>query len=219
MPSKALLPPILAACGALLLCACRTAPGAPSPAPHALEPAADPDSRRLDLLSQASGEEGDLLQAAVRHDDFGGSLQMGEAIEAYADGEELRSLLLAQAAVGADPGNGARRKLLETLEAKTGLTADPEGMLPLKALVHLELKRADEHFFGERFGAALQACRRALLLSPKEHEGWMRLGSTHYALGEMDRAKAAYLRARALDPKDAHLERFLLERGWLPNRP
>jgi tetratricopeptide (TPR) repeat protein len=173
------------------------------------------DARRAELLAEAGGGH-DLLAEALRSDDFGGPVTTGEAIEAYAEGRELKAVLLAQAALGADPGNGARRRLLSALEKKTGLKADAEGILPMDGLVHLELKRAEEAFFSERFGAAVQACRRVLLLDPDSRDAWLRLGSAHYALGDEDRAKAAYLRARQLEPGDAGLDRFLETRGWLP---
>ena len=186
------------------------------------EPAAakapDPrmDARRTEPLSEAGGAH-DLLAEALRSDEYGGSLQAGEAIEAYAAGEEQKALLMAQVALGSDPGNGARRRLLSAIEKNTGMKADPDGILPLEALVHLELQRAEEAFFSELFGAAVQACRRALILSPDSSEAWLRLGSAHYALGDEERARASYLRARELGPGDADLERFLETRGWLPD--
>jgi hypothetical protein len=59
----------------------------------------------------------------------------GTALEAYAAGEELKAVLFAQAALGADVGNGARRRLLHVLAAETGISFDPEGVLPPSGLV------------------------------------------------------------------------------------
>ena len=169
----------------------------------------------LDTVSDGRNLFGDLL----RKDPYDGALLAGFAIEAYAEGKDLKAVLFAQAALGADPGNNSRRNLLKAIEGLTGIDADREGILPLNSLIHLELKRANQAFFSERFGEAVQACRRALSLDPENAEGWSRLGSAHYAMGEKNPARAAFHRALESDPYDEELQRILEEKDWSIPRP
>ncbi|MFA5139269.1 MAG: tetratricopeptide repeat protein [Elusimicrobiota bacterium] len=177
--------------------------------------AADAAARRVDLLRSAGISEAELKRA-LELDPYGGEAQAAEAIEAYASGEELKAMLLAQAAAGAEPGSGPRRKLLKGLEEKTGIEADPAEILPLPGIVHLELQRAEEAFFAEKYGAAVQACRKALLLEPGNAQAWTRLGSAHHALGDAVSANEAYQKALVFSPKDDELRAFMKERGYLP---
>lgn len=189
-----------------------TAFGCAAPQPKSAEkPSA---SRRVDLLRSAGISEAELEQL-LEPDSYGGETHAAEAIEAYTSGEELKALLLAQAAAGAEPGSGPRRRLLKGIEDKTGLKADPDGILPVSGLVHLELQHADEAFFAERYGAAVQSCRRALLLQPDNAEAFKRLGSAHYALQDAASAKEAYQKALELSPKDEELKAFMREKGYL----
>lgn len=175
---------------------------------------AETASRRVDLLRSAGISEAGLVQA-LEPDSYGGQRQAAEAIEAYASGEDLKALLLAQAAAGAEPGSGPRRRLLAGIEAKTGLASDPEGVLPLSGLVHLELRRAEEAFFAEKYGAAVQACRRVLLLEPGNAQAWTRLGSALYAVGDSVGANEAYRKALVFSPNDEELKAFMREKGYL----
>lgn len=170
--------------------------------------------RRRSLLKEIGADKEDPYLDLLRSDGYDGPLMAGRAIESYAEGRYLAAVLFAQAAVGADPGNGSRRRLLSAISKATKIPTDPEGLLPLEALVHRELKRADTAFFDEKFGAAIQHARRALLLDDSNNGGWLRLGSAHYAIGERRRARRAYKKASIIDPNDRQLSRFMKERGW-----
>lgn len=193
---------------------------APVPTPP-VAPAAAPrtdrsrtDARRAALLSRLG--DAAALSELLRADDLDGPLLAGTALEAYAEGSELKAVLFAQAALGADLGNSSRRKFLNILAVETGIPFDPEGVLPPAGLVQHELARAEAAFFERRFGAATQFCRRALLVSPKDARAWTRLGSTYYAVGDEARARQAYSQALTLDPNEPTLTRFMTERGWMP---
>lgn len=191
-------------------------PAPPSAAAALTAPAGDrsrADARRTALLARLG--DASALNELLRADDLDGPLLSGTALEAYAEGSELKAVLFAQAALGADLGNAARRKLLNILAAETGIPFDPEGVLPPAALVQHELSRAEAAFFEKRFGAAAQFCRRALLVSPEDSGAWTRLGSTYFAVGDETRARQAYAKALTLDPDDPTLTRFMTERGWL----
>ncbi|HBL18656.1 MAG TPA: hypothetical protein DD417_18325 [Elusimicrobia bacterium] len=182
-------------------------------APAAAERLRRMNSRRSELLDEVGGLD-EAVPQLYRRDDQDGPSAAARAVEAYADEQSLESVLYAQAALGADPGNPARQRLLKVLEAKTGLPGDPDGILPLTALIQHERQKADQAFFDQRFGAALQACRKVLLLTPEDSRAWVRLGSIQFALGDLPRAEAAYRKARALDPKDAEVVVFMNEHGW-----
>lgn len=180
----------------------------PSPSPGEISLV---NMRRSDIL-KGLGDGG--LGGLLRADDLEGPLLAGVALEAYAEGNELKAVLFAQAALGADPGNGIRRRFLHAVASGTGIPFDPEGVLPPSALVQHELARAETAFFDRRFGAAAQFCRRALLIAPEDATAWTRLGSSLYAVGDEERAKQAYSRAVALKPGDKSLVKFMAERGW-----
>ncbi|MFH1726285.1 MAG: tetratricopeptide repeat protein [Elusimicrobiota bacterium] len=171
------------------------------------------NTRRSGLLAELG--KLDAPSPELYSDEGGdGPLHAGLAIESFAAGENMKAVLYAQAALGADPGNGARRTLLRVLEKRTGIKADPDGVLPLHALVHHELRQASQAFFDRRFGAAIQACRRALLLAPDDSRAWTKLGSAQYALGNERRARTSLRKALELNPDDRSLSRFIEERGW-----
>jgi len=136
------------------------------------------------------------------------------ALDAYVRRQPLQAVLFAQAAVGEDPDNEARRLLLSALARRTGVDADPQGLLPLSVLVEYELRSAEDAFFDRRFGSAAQHCRRALLLEPGSAKAWQKLGSALYAQGEEAQAREAYRRALRADPRDERLHAFLQEKGW-----
>lgn len=191
-------------------------PAPPSAAEALTAPPGDrsrTDARRAALLARLG--DAAALNELLRADDLDGPLLSGTALEAYAEGSELKAVLFAQAALGADLGNSSRRKFLNILATETGIPFDPEGVLPPAALVHHELARAEAAFFEKRYGAAAQFCRRALLVSPEHAGAWTRLGSTYYAVGDEARARQAYAKALSLDPDDPTLTKFLTERGWM----
>lgn len=202
---------------------------APGVEPRSAAPAAPADPaadgrvgvRRSMLLQDlrtnfpADFSDANPLGGLLRADEYEGALDAGRAIEAFASGDDLKSLLFAQAAVGADPGNTARRSLLHWISKKTGVRPDPEGELPRRALLAYELSAAGGAFFEERFGEALQRARRAILLDESSAEAWKRKASAELALKDEGRARASYKKARELDPDDERLDRFLSERGWL----
>jgi tetratricopeptide (TPR) repeat protein len=211
------------AAAALLLAAAACAPRATAarsperPAAPALAETPRENARRSALLKRLG--DASAFNDLLRADDLDGPLLAGVALEAYAQGEELKAVLFAQAALGADVGNGTRRRLLHVLAAETGIPFDPEGVLPPSGLVQHELARAETAFFDRRFGAAAQSCRRALLVAPENAAAWTRLGSSYYALGDEKRARQAYAKARALEPGDESLARFMSERGWAAPEP
>lgn len=205
--SAALLAAALTACATP-----QTTRLAGSAAPVSPEESARVNARRAEILGHVGGAA--ALTELLRADDQDGPLLAGLALEAYASGAELKAVLFAQAALGADPGNGARRRFLQAVASATGIPFDPEGVLPPAALVQHELTRAETAFFDRRFGAAAQFCRRALLVAPEDVSAWTRLGSSLYAVGDEERAKQAYTKAAALKPGDETLTKFMAERGW-----
>jgi tetratricopeptide (TPR) repeat protein len=206
-----------------------------APEPLFEDPPADPDTTptKIGALAQKARQEDEVrrnrrrdrlvekiggipgVSLLLRPDDFDGPSLAERSLEAYAEGRTLKAVLLGQAALGADPGNEARREMLRAIAEFSGVPVDPGGILPLRALIRRETTRADTAFFAERFGEALQACRRALLLESEVAEAWVRLGSVYYALGQKDQARMAYIRALDMRPKAPELKRFLRERGWL----
>jgi len=193
--------------------------GAPEVAESTSAPAAEsavPEGRaRLDaLLNQVSLGEKKVRTEDLLIDDRPGGGEARNSLFSYMEGDNMKAVLMAQAAVGADPDNETRQALLLTLSRATGISIDSDGLLPLPALVQYELRRAEVAFFDQRYGAAIQSSRRALLLDPKNSMAWQRLGSAHYALGQEKEAKEAYKRALELEPNDFHLRVFMAEKGW-----
>ncbi|MBI5245329.1 MAG: tetratricopeptide repeat protein, partial [Elusimicrobia bacterium] len=190
-------------------------PAASTAAPSGLAPRG-PDPRRLEAVRESvNAWQGKAYEEELLKDESPGGALAREALDAYARKENLKAVLHAQAALGEDPSHEARRVLLSALSRLTGIETDPEGVLPLAALIHHELKLAEAAFFDQRYGAAIQACRRALLLDPKSSKAWERLGSAQYALGQSEDAREAYLHALELDPDDPALRSFMIEKGWL----
>lgn len=170
--------------------------------------------KELRTMSPEEFPKTNVFGSLLRGDEYGGALDAGRAVEAFAAGEGLKALLFAQASVGADPGNSARRTLLHLISTKSGIAPETDGELPRPALVSHELALANAAFFEERFGEALQRSRRALLLDEASVAGWKARASAELALGDEDRAKVSYARAVQLAPNDKRLVLFLKNRGW-----
>ncbi|MBI4423253.1 MAG: tetratricopeptide repeat protein [Elusimicrobia bacterium] len=138
-----------------------------------------------------------------------------EAIVAYAEGRDLPSVLLASAALGAEPGSEAYRFLLRTLSRRTGFALPEQEAVPRAALAQLKLQRAETAYFEKRYGEAARLCQEALWVDPRNALGWTRLGSARLASGEPGKARDAYRKAFELDPDNGELRRFMASRGWL----
>jgi tetratricopeptide (TPR) repeat protein len=185
----------------------------PSPEP----PTPSLELQRLSrLLAELGlGERDPAREEELFKDETRGGAWVRAALDAYLRRDDLRAVLFAQAAVGDDPGNETRRSLLAALLKRSGIEPDPQGLLPLPALLQHELRLSETAFFEQRYGASAQHSRRALLLDPDSAKAWQRLGSAQYALGQADEAGSAWRKALALDPSDERLRAFLREKGQL----
>ncbi|OGR88070.1 MAG: hypothetical protein A2021_07005 [Elusimicrobia bacterium GWF2_52_66] len=137
------------------------------------------------------------------------------AIDAYIEGEELKSFLLAHASRGADlRGDPVFEDLLKALAVLTRDKIREDEILPLTALVKEKLKKAAKGFYVQRFDAAAKECEEVVLLDGTNPLGWTRLGSAYYMLGDKDKAKNAYTKALELRPGDLVIKQFMEAQGW-----
>lgn len=136
------------------------------------------------------------------------------AIVSYVQGMEFKALLYAQAATGTNPDRRIYRDLLSVLEKLTGLAADPQMTLPMKAAVAARLKKAEEEFLSEHYPQAERLLREVLLVQPENENAWEKLGSVRYATGDLAEAQTAYRKALALRPDNPELKDFVAEKGW-----
>lgn len=154
----------------------------------------------LERAFSAAGE-----QAAAAH----------EAVEAYVQGRELKALLLAHAARGADiRGPAVFEGLLYTLAELTRSSIRRDEILPRTALVKEKLRKSARHFYTQQFDLAAKECEEAVLLDEKNHIAWTRLGSAYFMLGDKAKAREAYTRVLELRPDDAITREFMRSQGW-----
>jgi tetratricopeptide (TPR) repeat protein len=136
-----------------------------------------------------------------------------QAVQAYIGNEEDRAALLAHAALGAEPRNPGYRRMLESLVKLTGREKKRDEILPPARLLGLKMKFAVDEVYRRRFASAVESLREALWLDPSSTMAWTRLGSCYYAMGDQERAAAAYRKALELNPSDEKLRRFMEKQG------
>lgn len=138
-----------------------------------------------------------------------------DAISAYLEGAGLKSLLLAQAARGADiRGPAVFEELLTLISSLVNIPVRREEILPRAAMVALKLETAEKAFTSRDFKSAVHECEEALLLEEGNKLGWKRLGSAYFALGDTAGARRAYEKVLKLDPEDASVLKFMELQNW-----
>lgn len=151
-------------------------------------------------------------QAAFQRNDPAAFISY-QAVEAYLADEPERALLLAHAGLGTAPGVPAHRRLLEAMAELTGGKVDRDLILPPLRLAALRMKQAMDAVYARRFDLPVKLLREALWLNPGDPLAWTRLGSAYFALGDRERALAAWNRALQLNPADEKLRAFMRQQG------
>ncbi len=136
-----------------------------------------------------------------------------QAVQAYIGNEEDRASLLAHSALGSDPRNPSYRRLLDAVIELTGRPKKRDEILPPARLMGLKMKHAVDEVYRRRFSSAVESLRAALWLDPNNGVAWTRLGSCYYAMGDRERAAAAYRKAISLNPSDERLKAFIKKQG------
>ncbi|OGS65950.1 MAG: hypothetical protein A3J79_05665 [Elusimicrobia bacterium RIFOXYB2_FULL_62_6] len=137
------------------------------------------------------------------------------SVTAYLEKKELKALLLAHAAFGADiRGPALFEEFLSIMSGLVKMPVRPGEILPLKALVAKKLETSEKKFLLRDFSAAARECEEALLLDEENALGWKRLGSSYFGLGDKAGARNAYEQVLRLDPADASVLRFMELQGW-----
>lgn len=137
------------------------------------------------------------------------------AVTAYLEARELKSFLLAHAALGADiRGDSVFEELLHSMGELTRNSVRRDEILPLEALVKEKLKKSARYFYIQQFDMSARECEEVTLLDEANPMGWARLGSSYYMLGDKDKARKAYEKALELDPNDRVTAQFMISQGW-----
>ena len=136
-----------------------------------------------------------------------------QAVQAYIGNEADRAALLAHSALGSDPRNLAYRRMLDAILALTGRKKVRDEILPPARLMSLKMKKAVDDVYRRKFPTAVESLREALWLDPNNGMAWTRLGSCYYAMGDRERAAAAYRKAIQLNPSDTRLKAFMDKQG------
>lgn len=139
-----------------------------------------------------------------------------ESIRALMEGDDLKSLLLAQAAHGAAPDAEAFRALLHAVSKTTFQRPAQDELLPAAQLVDLKLRKALSSFEAERYEEAAEHCRQVLLLDPNSALAHERLGSAYFALELKSKALFEWREALRLRPGNDSLRDFLKRIGEAP---
>lgn len=138
-----------------------------------------------------------------------------EAIAAYIEGKDLKGLLLAHAALGADMrGDAVFEELLYMMSDLVKIHVRREEILPKEALIKEKLRKAAKGFYIKQFDVAAKECEEVAVLDEENPVAWTRLGSAYYMLGDKEKAKKAYQKALELDPNDLVTGMFMDAQGW-----
>jgi len=172
-----------------------------------------PKGERLRTLVKALELEAHPEDQKVFQENTPAAFIAYQAVQAYIGNEEDRASLLAHAALGSDPRNPGYRRLLDAIGKLTGREKKRDEILPPARLLGLKMKFAVDEVYRRRFPSAVETLREALWLDPNNTMAWTRLGSCYYAMGDRERAAAAYGKALELDPADQKLRAFMEKQG------
>ena len=138
-----------------------------------------------------------------------------EAIAAYLESLDLKALLLAHAALGANlRGDALYEALLNLISETVKIHIRRDEILPRTALIKEKFRKAAKNFYTREFAAAVRECEEITMLDAENPLAWTRLGSAYFMMGDKVKARAAYLKALELDPKDSVTRKFLEAQGW-----
>lgn len=138
-----------------------------------------------------------------------------EAVSAYTEGGDMKSLLLAHAAYGANVrGDAMFEELLSLISGLVNIPIRRNEILPKTAMVKLKLEMAGNTFYAGDFKTAVHECEEVLLLDSENPLAWKRLGSAYFALGDTAEAKRAYEKVLKLDPEDSSVLKFIQLQNW-----
>lgn len=138
-----------------------------------------------------------------------------EAIAEYLAGHDLKALLLAHAAAGANlRGDALFEDLLNAIGDFTRLGVRRDEMLSRSALLAEKQKRSARAFYQRDFNSVVKECEEAILLDGNNHLCWTRLGSAYFLLGDKIKARSAYEKALEIKPEDQVTGQFMQSQGW-----
>ncbi|MEW5900932.1 MAG: tetratricopeptide repeat protein, partial [Acidobacteriota bacterium] len=169
---------------------------------------------RLAAVTSALGmDENPELEKYFR----GGEPQAEEAALAmteYLEGRGLKAFLLAQSASGYSPNEAFYSGFLRTMARLTGNEVRKDEVLPRALMIKEKTRKAASAFYVQNFEYSVRQCEEILLLDPGNALVWTRLGSSYFMMGDRGKSRAAYEKARELDPGDKMTAEFMKAQGW-----
>lgn len=140
--------------------------------------------------------------------------EAGRAVEAYLEGNNDKSILLSHSALGYQPGNAFFSDFLQVMSGLTHSEIKKDEILPRTALSTEKLRKSEASFQMLEYDKAAKECEQVLLLDENNALAWTRLGSSYFALGDLERSRKAYLRALQINPDNPSVRDFMLLQGW-----
>ncbi len=137
-----------------------------------------------------------------------------KAFFAYINAQELKSILYAHACAGANLEESVFKEFLHLISAETGIAVKTDEILPKISLIKEKMRKSESYFFMQKFNMAAKECEEVLLLNENNPLAWTRLGSSYFAIGNLERSKQAYLKAYELDPDNESVVEFMRMQGW-----
>lgn len=138
-----------------------------------------------------------------------------EAVTAYMEGKDLKALLLAHAALGADMrGDAMFEELLYVMSDLVKIHVRRDEILPREALIKEKLRKAAKGFYIKQFDMAAKECEEVAVLDEENPVAWSRLGSAYFMMGDKEKAKGAYMKALELNTGDMVTRKFMETHGW-----
>lgn len=136
-------------------------------------------------------------------------------IDAYVEGYDLKSLLLAHATLGVNQHSDvAFEKLLYLISERVKIHVRRDEILPRTALIKEKLRKGAKYFYMQHFDSAAKECEEVSVLDETNPLAWTRMGSAYFMMGDKDKARRAYLKAIELNPKDEVTRKFIDAQGW-----
>lgn len=139
-----------------------------------------------------------------------------EAITAYIESKDLlKAFLFTHAALGANMrGDAMFEELLNIMSGLVKIHVRRDEILTKSALIKEKLRKAAKGFYIQQFDTAVKECEEVAELDEENPVAWSRLGSAYYMMGDKEKAKKAYKKAREFNPGDLVTKKFTDTQGW-----
>ncbi|MEW6556687.1 MAG: tetratricopeptide repeat protein [Elusimicrobiota bacterium] len=135
-----------------------------------------------------------------------------KGITAYLENNPEMAVNAIRYATELSPDDIALQQVFELIAKEYPETASQEKSIPGLTLVDKKLQQALENIYAGKYVQAIAECNTVLELEEDNVTALQRLGSAYFAIGDVEKARAAWRTALKYDPNNPQILEFLQEK-------